>query len=110
MNTYIKKVEEFTAFQLTIELIYSKFYGTINGTISVEETFPTGHVITYFRRKNTDPNVCPLFSTTYYAKLYYIDGEVICNLNDYIITDIYGNMFPCREAIFNKKYELINNN
>lgn len=36
-----------------------------------------------------------------------LDGAMIANVGDYIIKDIYGEIYPCKSDIFEKIYELV---
>lgn len=42
-----------------------------------------------------------------HAIIQTLEGEMIANIGDYIITGIKGEIYPCRKDIFEETYELV---
>ena len=44
-----------------------------------------------------------------YAKVYIktLEGNMLANVDDYIIQGINGELYPCKPDIFEKTYELV---
>ena len=42
-----------------------------------------------------------------HAIIQTLEGEMITNIGDYIITGIKGEIYPCRKDIFEETYELV---
>jgi hypothetical protein len=42
------------------------------------------------------------------CKIKTLEGTIFAKHGDYVIQGIMGELYPCREDIFNKTYELIN--
>lgn len=44
----------------------------------------------------------------FYLIIPTLEGNMKCMVNDYIIKDIAGELYPCKSDIFYQTYELIN--
>ena len=42
-----------------------------------------------------------------HAIIQTLEGEMIANIGDYIITGIKGEIYPCKPDIFEQTYELV---
>jgi hypothetical protein len=53
-----------------------------------------GKNIEFFKVKNT-------------ITIKTLEGDMLCGVGDYIIQGVNGELYPCKEDIFNKTYERV---
>lgn len=58
-----------------------------------------------YRKK---PVVIDAYQTSVELIIHTLEGDMKANVNDYIITGVDGEKYPCKPDIFNKTYEIVN--
>ena len=48
-----------------------------------------------------------LFYNPYELYIKTLEGDMLCGVGDYIIQGVNGELYPCKEDIFNKTYERV---
>ncbi len=57
-----------------------------------------------FRKK---PVVIEAYQTLYRQEIETLEGIMVANPGDWIITGVKGEQYPCRPDIFDQTYELV---
>lgn len=57
-----------------------------------------------YRKK---PVIIEAFQTDRKMIIHTLEGDMKANVNDYIITGLRGEKYPCKPDIFEKSYELV---
>lgn len=55
----------------------------------------------------SDPDRCSRFDgdTPHYLRIPTLEGDMVANLNDYIIRGVQGEFYPCKPDIFEATYD-----
>ena len=85
-----KKPVEVEAFQLTEE-----FFGE---DWEEKEAEVNDRKMTFFSFRN--PGEC-------YAEIHTLEGDMVANIGDWIIKGVNGEIYPCKDDIFRKTYDII---
>lgn len=53
-----------------------------------------------------------LFTSDYHVcgtpiKIHTLEGDMICSVGDYVIRGVNGELYPCKQDIFDKTYEAV---
>lgn len=57
-----------------------------------------------YRKK---PVIVKAYQTLEQKEIHTLEGTMIASPGDYVITGVAGEMYPCKENIFKKTYELV---
>ena len=60
---------------------------------------------TKVRKYRKKPTVIEAYQTDTELDIATVEGAIHANIGDYIITDINGEIYPCKPDIFEKTYE-----
>jgi hypothetical protein len=96
MPKYRKKPVIIEAFQLTKEFLEQKLKQS--DARPVQETF-----------KDSEGNLRYIDYHHDHAVIETLEGIMIANINDYIITGVKGEHYPCKPDIFEQTYERVEN-
>lgn len=91
MGKYRKKPVEIEAFRLGIDYIPDWFMDKV----SIDEIILHGKSTGFIHHNDTNCDIKTL------------EGWMHANYGDYIIKGIAGEIYPCKEEIFNQTYELV---
>jgi len=61
-------------------------------------------IIKKFRKK---PIIIKAYQTNKKVIIHTLEGDMLANPGDYIITGVNGEKYPCKKEIFEKTYELV---
>ena len=60
-----------------------------------------------FRKK---PIIIEAYQTTKKVIIHTLEGDMLANPGDYIVTGVNGEKYPCKKEIFEKTYEAVDEN